>query len=49
MVLIHLKKGDDSVFLYETPAGTPLQSLVPAVTTLYNTILRIRRLISGNY
>ncbi|KAJ3038310.1 hypothetical protein HDV00_000821 [Rhizophlyctis rosea] len=47
MVVIHLKKAEESLFLYETPASTPLSKLVPEIAEVHNLRLRLKRLISA--
>lgn len=47
MVLITLKKGEEPLFLFESPAATPLAELVPRLARLYNFRLRLKRLIEG--
>ncbi|KAJ3290380.1 hypothetical protein HK104_006819 [Borealophlyctis nickersoniae] len=47
MVVLHIKKGEESLFLYETPAQTPLAKLVPDVAKLHNFRLRLKRLVSA--
>jgi hypothetical protein len=47
-MLLHLKKNEESLFLYETKTSISLDDLVVEITYLYNTRLLIKRLISGN-
>jgi cilia- and flagella-associated protein 298 len=47
MVLIHLKKGEESLLFWETPAQTPISELVGSLVTTYNFKLRIQRLVSA--
>ncbi|TPX72765.1 hypothetical protein SpCBS45565_g00158 [Spizellomyces sp. 'palustris'] len=47
MVCITLKKGEESQFLFEAPAVTPLSDLVPQLAKLYNYRLRLERLIDA--
>ncbi|TPX53932.1 hypothetical protein PhCBS80983_g06108 [Powellomyces hirtus] len=47
MVLITLKKAEESLFLFEAPATTPLSELVPQLANLQNSRLRLKRLIDG--
>ncbi|XP_050393054.1 cilia- and flagella-associated protein 298-A [Patella vulgata] len=44
MVKIHLKKGDESQFLYETPVDTPVDDVIKDVTCIYNGRLKVQRL-----
>ena len=48
MVQLHIKKGDESAFLYQISVATSLSELVPKVATLYNDRRRLERLISGS-
>ncbi|XP_050296364.1 cilia- and flagella-associated protein 298 [Anthonomus grandis grandis] len=43
MVIIHIKHGDESQFLYETPLATPVDDLVTKVVAIYNGRLKINR------
>ncbi|KAI8825209.1 uncharacterized protein EV422DRAFT_605904 [Fimicolochytrium jonesii] len=47
MVLITLKKAEESLFLFEAPATSPLSELVPQLAKLQNYRLRLRRLIDA--
>lgn len=49
MVLLHIKKGDDSQFLYETSVKASLAEVVPQVAVLFNERKRLERLIAGNF
>lgn len=49
MVKIHLKRGDASLFLYETTTNIPVADLLKELSEVYNGILKIRRLCSGKY
>lgn len=44
MVLLHIKRGEESQFLYETTTAVPVKDLVAEVAAIYNTRLRIDRL-----
>lgn len=46
MVIIHVKKGDQSLFLYETTLKTQVEDLVTSVTAIYNGQLKIDRICS---
>eukprot|EP00041_Stephanoeca_diplocostata_P024106 m.603452 g.603452 ORF g.603452 m.603452 type:complete len:292 (+) comp22453_c0_seq1:130-1005(+) len=46
MVRIHLKRGDASLFLYETTTNIPIADLLKELSDIYNAILKIRRLCS---
>ena len=47
MVKLHVKKGDESIFLYETTVQTPIQELIPKLVKLHNGILKVQRLCQG--
>jgi hypothetical protein len=47
MVQIHLKSGEESLFLYEVPASTPLSEVVPALAVLNNDRRRLERLLTS--
>ena len=47
MVKLHIKRGDDSVFLCETTVDTPIQDLVIQLVKVYNGILKVQRLCQG--
>eukprot|EP01137_Pigoraptor_chileana_P026501 Opistho-2@7872 len=44
MVVLHVKKGDESLFLYQTTCDVPLDKLIPEVTAIHNARLRVERL-----
>lgn len=44
MVKLHIKKGDDSQFLYETTVEMPIDDLLKDVSAIYNGRLKIDRL-----
>lgn len=48
MVLIHVKYGDDSQFLYEASLETPVDECTLNITSIYNGRLKISRICSGN-
>ncbi|KAL1458978.1 hypothetical protein WDU94_010997 [Cyamophila willieti] len=45
MVLLHIKHGDESHFLYETNTSTPIDQLMGEVLNIYNGRLKINRVI----
>jgi len=49
MVLIHVKHGDDSQFLYEASLETPVDECTLNITSIYNGRLKISRICNGNY
>ncbi|CAH0560818.1 unnamed protein product [Brassicogethes aeneus] len=46
MVIIHIKKGDESQFLIETSLKTPIEDLVKTVVAIYNGRLKVSRICS---
>ncbi|CAB4011004.1 UPF0769 C21orf59 homolog [Paramuricea clavata] len=44
MVILHIKKGDGSQFLYETTCQAKLSELIPELIEIYNGRLKIERL-----
>lgn len=47
MVQIHLKRADESLFLYSAPAATPLSDLTPTLASLHNDRKRLDRLVTA--
>ena len=47
MVKLHIKRGDESQFLFETTCQVQLSELVPEVVKIYNGRLKIERLFHG--
>jgi hypothetical protein len=47
MVVIHLKKGEESLFLHNTPVTTPIAEIAPKLAKLHNDRKRLERLING--
>ena len=47
MVVLHIKKGDESQFLYETTCQVKLSELIPELIETYNGRLKIERLNYG--
>ncbi|KAH6564622.1 hypothetical protein BASA50_008578 [Batrachochytrium salamandrivorans] len=47
MVVIHVKRAEESLFLCKAPALSELSSLIPSIARLHNLRLRIARLISA--
>lgn len=47
MVLLHIKRGDESQFLYETNLTTKIENLIMEVVTIYNGRLKISRICTG--
>ena len=47
MVKLHLKQGDESLFLYETTCQAELSELIPQIVKIQNGRLKIERLSYG--
>jgi hypothetical protein len=47
MVLLHVKRGDESQFLLQAPGSTELEELTVQVAQVYNGRLKVQRLCSG--
>ena len=47
MVQLHIKQGEESLFLYETLANNTLSEIIPIVAKLQNDRRRLERLVSG--
>jgi hypothetical protein len=47
MVKLHVKRGDESQFLYETTADKAVDEIIKEVTVIYNGRLKIRRICDG--
>ena len=47
MVKLHLKQGDESLFLYETTCQAELSELIPQIARIQNGRLKIERLVHG--
>ncbi|CRL05602.1 CLUMA_CG018233, isoform A [Clunio marinus] len=48
MVLLHIKRGESSQFLYETSVGFDVGKSTQEIVTIYNGCLKIRRIAAGN-
>ena len=48
MVVLHVKKGEESLFLYNTTTGASVDAATREVADIYNGRLRIDRLCSGS-
>ncbi|XP_046955824.1 cilia- and flagella-associated protein 298 isoform X2 [Prionailurus viverrinus] len=46
MVLLHVKRGDESQFLLQAPGSTELEELTVQVTRVYNARLKVQRVCS---
>ena len=49
MVILHIKKGDESQFLHETTCQVKLSELIPELIEIYNGRLKIERLNYGAF
>ena len=47
MVLLHVKKGEESQFLFETTVAISVEELSVQLAEIYNGRLRIERLADG--
>lgn len=47
MVVLHVKRGDESQFLLQAPGSTELEELTVQVTRVYNGRLKVQRLCTG--
>ncbi len=47
MVQLHVKRGDESQFLFNTTVDAPLETLIQQITAVYNGRLKVERLCSG--
>lgn len=47
MVKLHIKKGDESQFLYETTVEQPIDELVKDVCAIHNGRLKVQRICAG--
>uniref|UniRef100_A0A3Q0RN43 Cilia and flagella associated protein 298 n=1 Tax=Amphilophus citrinellus TaxID=61819 RepID=A0A3Q0RN43_AMPCI len=46
MVQLHVKRGDESQFLFNTTVDAPLETLIQQITAIYNGRLKVERLCS---
>lgn len=49
MVQLHVKRGDDSQFLFSTSVDTSLDTLIQQITAIYNGRLKVERICLGKY
>ena len=47
MVKIHVKRGDESRFLFDTNCSVPLNQLITQLARLHNGMLKVSRLCQG--
>ena len=48
MVKLHIKKGDESQFLYDTLTSTDITKLLEEIIPIYNGRLKISRIAAGS-
>ncbi len=47
MVRLHVKKGDESQFLVDSPVDTPVDDLLKVIVPIYNGRLKVHRISAG--
>lgn len=47
MVLLHVKRMDESLFLFNTTTDAPLETVIQQITAIYNGRLKVDRICSG--
>lgn len=47
MVRLHVKKGDESLFLYDTTVEIPVEQLQQEIVPIYNGRLKVLRICAG--
>ena len=47
MVKLHIKRGDESTFLYETTTEILVEDLITQLVKIFNGILKVQRLCQG--
>ena len=47
MVKLHVKKGDESQFLYDTTVDVAIEDLLTEIVPIYNGRLKVHRICSG--
>lgn len=47
MVQLHVKRGDESQFLFNATVDMPLETVIQEITTIYNGRLKVERICSG--
>lgn len=47
MVQLHVKRGDESQFLFNTTVDAPLETVIQQITAIYNGRLKVDRICSG--
>ena len=48
MVVLHVKKGDESQFLFETTVSIPVEDLITQLVPIFNGRLKVNRICAGN-
>lgn len=49
MVRFHVKKGDESQFLYDTTVEAKVDDVLKEITIIYNGRLKVSRICYGSY
>ena len=49
MVQLHVKRGEESQFLFSTTVDAPLETVIQQVTAIYNGRLKVDRICSGKH
>lgn len=49
MVKLHIKRGDESQFLYETSTDTSIDILLNDLIVIHNGRLKVQRICAGKY
>lgn len=49
MVQLHVKRGDESQFLFNTTVDISIETLIQQVTQVYNGMLKVDRICSGKF
>ncbi len=49
MVKLHIKKGDDSQFLYDTTVQAPMEDVLKDIVQVYNGRLKVQRICAGKH
>lgn len=47
MVILHVKRGDESLFLYESKLKDTVEDVVRSMVEIHNGILKVHRLCCG--
>lgn len=47
MVQLHVKRGDESQFLFDTTTDAPVEAVTQQITAIYNGRLKVARICSG--